>query len=267
MLDGRVLRSTVETGERPSGQKHRDAWTRLGDRADAPRRTWSGEAQYFVCLGWPSSTIAVERILVSCSALYSSDGLQVGLHHSGDPAHFSSLPQLIHCGLALPIAITESLKGHVKPNLVPIFEAVGNCLCGIENPDGDAFHFLGYHSIVEGRPRKAHDSQRRIIYSRPTGFLGDGQPHLMRHLSRKIVKAQCRDQADDPVRHSLRGFRQTMMLRRLCISRNVETTSHSRYQTSICGEPQVLARYSSAIQVARSKDTRPTNHPDHKFGL
>ena len=30
MLDSRALRSTVETGERPSGQKHRDAGNALG---------------------------------------------------------------------------------------------------------------------------------------------------------------------------------------------------------------------------------------------
>jgi hypothetical protein len=58
-----------------------------------------------------------------------------------------------------------------------------------------------------------------------------------------------------------------MMFRRLCISRNVESASHSPYETSIGGKPQVLARYSSAIKVARSEDTRPTDHPGYKVCL
>jgi hypothetical protein len=82
-------------------------------------------------------------MLSSWSALCSRDGLQVRLHHSSNPAHFSSLPEFIHCGLALPIAIAQSLKRHISPNLVPILEAVGNGFCRIENPDGDALHFLG----------------------------------------------------------------------------------------------------------------------------
>ena len=89
----------------------------------------------------------------------------------------------------------------------------------------------------------------------------------MRHLSRKVVKAQSGDEADNPVRHSFSGLRQTMMFRRLCISRNVQTASHSPYETLIGGKPQVLARYSSAIKVARSEDTRPTNHPGYKISL
>jgi hypothetical protein len=58
-----------------------------------------------------------------------------------------------------------------------------------------------------------------------------------------------------------------MMFRRLCISRNVQTASHSSYETLIGGNPQVLARYSSAIKVARSEDTRPTDHPGYKVCL
>ena len=58
-----------------------------------------------------------------------------------------------------------------------------------------------------------------------------------------------------------------MMFRRLCISRNVEAASHSPYETLIGGKPQVLARYSSAIKVARSEDTRPTDHPGYKVCL
>lgn len=108
-------------------------------------------------------------MLAGWSALYSCNGLQVGLHHSGGPTHLGSLPQLIHSRLALPIAVTQSLKGQIKPNLVPIFEAVGNCFCRIENPDSDAFHFLGCHSIVQRRRRKARDSERRIIDSSADG--------------------------------------------------------------------------------------------------
>src|SRR5260370_4901148 len=89
----------------------------------------------------------------------------------------------------------------------------------------------------------------------------------MRHLSREVVKAQCGDQADDPFRYSFGSLRQTVMLRRLCVRRNVETASHSHYQTSIRGELQVLARYSSTIQVAGSEDTPPANHPCHKVEL
>lgn len=157
-----------------------------------------------------------EQMLASWSALCSRDGLQVRLHHSSNSAYFSSLPQFIHCGLASPIAIAQCLKRHIKPNLVPIFEAVGNCFCRIENPDGDAFHFLGCHSVVQRRPRKARDSERWIIDSRPAGLLGDGDPHLVRCLSRKIVKAQRRDEADDSVRHSFGGLCQTMMFRKVC---------------------------------------------------
>jgi len=61
---------------------------------------------------------------------------------------FGNFPQLIHCGLSLPIAITQSLNGHVEPNLVPMPEAVGYGFRWIENSDRDTFHVL--HICVVG---------------------------------------------------------------------------------------------------------------------
>jgi hypothetical protein len=70
------------------------------------------------------------RLAGSGSWRVSSEGLEVGSHHVGDPADLGEFPEIVE-RVPLPLdTVLERLHGPVQPDLVPVLETVGDGLRG-----------------------------------------------------------------------------------------------------------------------------------------
>ena len=61
---------------------------------------------------------------------------------------------------------------------------------------GYSFYLVLLDSGTECSLGETHDTQRRVIQTRPPGFLTDGQPDFKRRLGREVMKTQCGQQTD-----------------------------------------------------------------------
>src|SRR5579883_2168792 len=71
------------------------------------------------------------RLLVSRPAMLSlqdAERGEIGAHDVGHPADLREAPQLVHRRPPFAPGLAQRLQRHIQPDLVPIFEAVGDGL-------------------------------------------------------------------------------------------------------------------------------------------
>jgi hypothetical protein len=59
------------------------------------------------------------------------------LYHPRHPADFRRHEEFIHRRFPLPVTIVQRFQSDLQPNLVAVFETIGNGLCRIENSHGN----------------------------------------------------------------------------------------------------------------------------------
>ncbi len=79
-------------------------------------------------------------------------------------------------------------------------------------------------------------------------------PNLMGCLRREPMKPQCREQADNTIRHAFRCFDERMVLGRPVTVGDVESSSDLPHEPAVFCWAEVFSGNSHAIQFARPED-------------
>jgi len=156
----------------------------------------------------------------------------------------------------VPPAVSKGLKSYVQANLVPILEAVSHRLRGAVYPDMYFFDDMVLDAGGEGLPRKADDTQARVIYLGAPCFVVNSHPDFRGGLGCEAVESQCREKADYSSRHPLACFDEAVVLSQLSFACDIETPSNFLELATTLKTKEILARNVVLRKVAGAQYSR-----------
>src|SRR5262245_51140248 len=166
-----------------------------GDTRNAPSRNTEAPPERVDLEHGPDSANA--PVPTQRGRVRSNHGLQIGAHHSFNPADASVFEQFADRQPSdfFPI-ISERFNGNVNSDLIAVLETVCDRFFGRINSDRNPVDSDDVNSGIEGAVWKPENSNRYPLYLRHLGMTWECNVHVVRHLCGQFMMRKRRDQAD-----------------------------------------------------------------------
>lgn len=118
-----------------------------------------------------------------------------------DVAYSREMAHFIHRETALPPRLTQDFKCNIKPDLVTVFEQVGDGLGHAVHSHLLPLDAVRLDPFCESLLAESYNTKRWVADTRASGPAVNGQPYLRGQFGTEVMDAERREQADYAVRN------------------------------------------------------------------
>src|ERR1700678_177249 len=110
----------------------------------------------------------------------SYNRFEIRPHDAVDATHFREPVDFIYVRAVVSQCVLQGFNGNINADLVPVLEAVGNCLRGAVDADRNTFNSVGRDPRGKRLPGKPDDAERWRLQGWLACFVVYGDPDLVR---------------------------------------------------------------------------------------